>query len=187
VVLGQHAGYKQIKGIERGSATDTYVAAKLWIDNARWRGVPFLLRTGKRMAESRQVVSLVLRTPGKPLPGLPPQANVLTFDLAGNGTIDLSMLVKQPGVALDLEPASVRLPLDDLPNGEPLPPYARLIHDVLLGDRALFTRPDGLSATWKTVGPLLDNRPKPASYAQGSWGPAAARKLAAPHRWLLGQ
>ncbi|GAB2620500.1 glucose-6-phosphate dehydrogenase [Paractinoplanes abujensis] len=187
VVLGQHAGYKQIKGVERGSATDTYVAAKLWIDNPRWRGVPFLLRTGKRMAGSRQVVSLVLRTPDRPLSGLPPQANVLTFDLAGNGTIDQSLLVKRPGVALDVEPGSVRLPLGDLPDGEPLPPYARLIHDVLQGDRALFTRPDGLSATWKTVGPLLENRPKPASYAQGSWGPAAARKLAAPHRWLLGQ
>ncbi|TDO40982.1 glucose-6-phosphate dehydrogenase [Paractinoplanes brasiliensis] len=187
VVLGQHTGYKQIKGVERGSATDTYVAAKLWIDNARWRGVPFLLRTGKRLAESRQVVSLVLRTPAGPFAALPPQSNVLTFDLAGDGTIDQSLLVKRPGVATELEPASVRLPLDNVSNGEPLPPYARLIHDVLLGDRALFTRPDGLSATWKTIEPLLSDRPKPSSYAPGSWGPAAARRLAAPHRWLLGQ
>jgi glucose-6-phosphate 1-dehydrogenase len=187
VVLGQHTGYKSIKGVKRGSATDTYVAAKLWIDNARWRGVPFLLRTGKRMADSRQVVSLVLKTPTAPLPGLPQQANVLTFDLAGNGKIDLSMLVKRPGVALEVEDGSVRLPLEEVPDAVPLPPYSRLIHDVLLGDRSLFTRPDGLSATWKTVEPLLDNRPKPLPYAQGSWGPAAARKLAEPHRWLLGQ
>ncbi|MCY1140091.1 glucose-6-phosphate dehydrogenase [Actinoplanes sp. Pm04-4] len=187
VVLGQHTGYKSIKGVKRGSATDTYVAAKLWIDNARWRGVPFLLRTGKRMAGSRQVVSLVLKTPTAPLPGLPQQANVLTFDLAGNGKIDLSMLVKRPGVALEVEDGSVRLPLEEVPDAVPLPPYSRLIHDVLLGDRSLFTRPDGLSATWKTVEPLLDDRPKPLPYAQGSWGPAAARKLAEPHRWLLGQ
>ncbi|MGK5678396.1 glucose-6-phosphate dehydrogenase [Actinoplanes sp. URMC 104] len=187
VVLGQYKGYKQIEGIKRTSATDTYVAAKLYVDNPRWRGVPFLLRTGKRMAESRQVVSLVLRTPSHPIADLPPQANVLTFDLAGDGKIDLSLLVKRPGVALEVEPGSVRLPLASLENGEPLPPYARLINDVLLGDRSLFTRPDGLAATWKAVGPLLENRPKPVPYAQESWGPTAARKLAAPHRWLLGQ
>ncbi|HET6480593.1 MAG TPA: glucose-6-phosphate dehydrogenase (NADP(+)) [Actinoplanes sp.] len=187
VVLGQYRGYKQIPGVKRGSTTDTYVAAKLWIDNPRWRGVPFLLRTGKRLTESRQVVSLVLKTPTHPMGELPQQANVVTFDLAGDGTIDLSLLVKRPGVALGVEPASVRLPLDELPNGEPLPPYARLLNDVLLGDRSLFTRPDGLSATWKVVGPLLDDPPKLAVYAPGSWGPTAARKLAAPHRWLLGQ
>ncbi|WP_127501645.1 glucose-6-phosphate dehydrogenase [Actinoplanes solisilvae] len=187
VVLGQYTGYKQIPGVRRGSTTDTYVAAKLWIDNARWRGVPFLLRTGKRLASSRQVVNLVLRTPTHPLSGLPQQANVVTFDLAGGGTIDLSLLVKRPGVSTELEPASVRLPLDSLPGSEPLPPYARLLNDVLLGDRSLFTRPDGLSATWKTVGPLLDHRPNPIGYAPGSWGPTAARRLAAPHRWLLGQ
>lgn len=187
VVLGQYTGYKQIPDVKRGSTTDTYVAAKLWIDNARWRGVPFLLRTGKRMASSRQVVNLVLKTPTHPLAGLPQQANVVTFDLAGSGTIDLALLVKRPGVSTDLEPASVRLPLDELPNGEPLPPYARLLNDVLLGDRSLFTRPDGLSATWKAVGPLLDAHPKPIAYAPGSWGPTAARRLAAPHRWLLGQ
>ena len=187
VVLGQHTGYKSIKGVKRGSDTDTYVAAKLWIDNPRWKGVPFLMRTGKRLAAGRQVVSLILKTPPRPLAGLPPQANVLSFDLAGNGTIDLSLLVKKPGVSLEVEPGSVRLPLDTLPDAEPLPPYSRLIHDVLLGDRSLFTRPDGLSATWKTIEPLLSDRPKPSPYAPGSWGPAAARKVAAPHRWLLGQ
>jgi glucose-6-phosphate 1-dehydrogenase len=187
VVLGQHAGYKQIKGIKRGSATDTYVAAKLWIDHPRWRGVPFLLRTGKRMATSAQRVSVVLKTPAHPLPGLPAQSGVLTFDLAGDGAIDLSLLAKKPGVALEAEPAAVRLPLAELPEAEPLPPYVRLIHDVLLGDRSLFTRPDGLAATWKTVAPLLEHRGKPARYQPGSWGPAKARDLVKPGRWLLGQ
>ncbi len=187
VVLGQHAGYKQIKGVRRGSGTDTYVAAKLWIDHPRWRGVPFLLRTGKRMAASAQRVSLVLKTPPRPMPGLPPQAGVLTFDLASDGAIDLSLLVKKPGVELDAEPATVRLPLAEVSDAEPLPPYVRLIHDVLRGDRSLFTRPDGLAVTWKTIGPLLENRPKPARYEPGSWGPAKARELVKPHRWLLGQ
>jgi glucose-6-phosphate 1-dehydrogenase len=187
VVLGQFAGYKDVKGVAKRSSTDTFVAARMWIDNPRWKGVPFLLRTGKRMAAGEQRVSLVLRTPTQPLAGLPPQANVLSFSLAGNGEIDLSLLVKKPGVSMNVDQASFTLPLSGLPNADPLPPYSRLIHDVLLGDRALFTRPDGLAATWKAITPLLENRPRIISYAPGSWGPAKARALASPHRWLLGQ
>jgi glucose-6-phosphate 1-dehydrogenase len=187
VVLGQYAGYKQTKGVRRGSVTDTFVAARVWIDNPRWRGVPFLMRTGKMLAETAQQVSLVLKTPTQPFAKLPPQRNVLSFSLAGNGEIDLSFLAKKPGVALDVEPASIALPLGQITNADPLPAYSRLIHDVLIGDRALFTRPDGLGATWKVIEPLLDNGPKPLSYRPGSWGPTAARALAAPHRWLLGQ
>jgi glucose-6-phosphate 1-dehydrogenase len=187
VVLGQFDGYRDIEGVKSRSRTDTFVAAKLWIDNARWKGVPFLLRTGKRMAASEERVTLVLRTPPHPLPGLPAQATTLTFALAGNGAIEQRMLVKKPGVELEVEPATVTLPLGELPDAEPLPPYVRLIHDVLLGDRSLFTRPDGLAAAWRTVQPILDAPPRLAKYAQGSWGPAAAKKLAAPHRWLTGQ
>jgi glucose-6-phosphate 1-dehydrogenase len=187
VVLGQFTGYREVEGIKARSRTDTYVAAKLWIDNPRWRGVPFLLRTGKRMAQSAQRVSLILRTPEGPFGALPEGSNVLSFSLAGDGEIDLVLLAKKPGVALNLDVASVRLPLANLPDAEPLPPYVRLIHDVLIGDRSLFTRPDGLAAVWKVAGPLLANRPRLASYEQGSWGPARAKRLAAPYGWLLGE
>jgi glucose-6-phosphate 1-dehydrogenase len=187
VVLGQFAGYREVKGVKSRSRTDTYVAAKLWIDNPRWRGVPFFLRTGKRLAGSAQRVSIVLRTPKGPVPKLPGQANVLSFSLAGDGEINLSLLAKKPGVSLEVERATVRLPLAELPDAEPLPPYVRLIHDVLIGDRSLFTRPDGLSAAWKAVEPLLDDRPRPARYEPGSWGPARAARLIAPGRWLVGQ
>ncbi|MCA2216236.1 glucose-6-phosphate dehydrogenase [Jidongwangia harbinensis] len=187
VVLGQFAGYRDVPGVGRRSRTDTYVAARLWIDNPRWRGVPFLLRTGKRLAADEQRVSLVLRTPDHPFAGLAAQSNVLSFALSGSGEIDLGLLAKKPGVELSLRPASVRLPLADLPDAEPLPPYVRLLHDVLVGDRSLFTRPDGLAAVWKVAAPLLADRPRMAPYPPGSWGPARAGKLAAPHRWLLGQ
>ena len=186
-VLGQFDGYRDIEGIGKRSRTDTFVAARLWIDNPRWKGVPFLLRTGKRMAASAQRVTLVLRTPDRPLPKLPPQANALTFSLSGDGQIELRLLAKKPGIELAVEPATVKLPLAELPDAEPLPPYARLIHDVLLGDRSLFTRPDGLAAAWKAVQPILDAPPRLTKYPQGSWGPPAAKKLAAPHRWLAGQ
>jgi glucose-6-phosphate 1-dehydrogenase len=187
VVLGQFEGYHDVPGVDPGSRTDTYVAARLWIDNDRWRGVPFLLRTGKRMAFSRQRVSLVLREPGGTLAELPKNGNVLGFDLSGSGAIDLRLVAKRPGPSLHLDVADIQLHLDQLPNGDPLPPYVRLIHDVLLGDRSLFTRPDGLDAVWRAADPLLQNPPAPQPYAQGSWGPPAARELAAPDGWLLGQ
>jgi glucose-6-phosphate 1-dehydrogenase len=187
VVLSQFTGYRDVAGIQPRSQTDTYVAARLWIDNARWKGVPFYLRTGKRLALTEQRVSIILRTPSAPIPGLPAQSNVLAFSLAGNGEIDLSLLAKRPGPQLLVDAATVHIPLSELAGANPLPPYVRLIHDALIGDRSLFTRPDGLAAVWKVAEPLLSNRPRISTYAPGSWGPAAARTLIAPGRWLLGQ
>jgi glucose-6-phosphate 1-dehydrogenase len=188
VVLGQFAGYRDVPGVAARSSRDTFVAARLWIDNPRWRGVPFYLRTGKRLAATEQRVSLILREPAGPFAGqLPRDSNVLSFSLAGSGEIDLTLVAKKPGPALDLDIAHSSIPLSGLAGADPLPPYVRLIHDTLIGDRSLFTRPDGLAAVWKVAGPLLSNPPKIASYAPGSWGPASARKLIAPGRWLLGQ
>ena len=112
---------------------------------------------------------------------------MLSFSLAGDGEIDLSLMAKKPGPELDLDHARVSLPLSSLAGADPLPPYVRLIHDALIGDRSLYTRPDGLAAAWKVVDPLLSNPPRIAPYAPGSWGPTQARKLIAPGRWLLGQ
>src|SRR3984957_3414125 len=147
VVLGQFKGYLDVPGIAPKSTRDTFVAVRMWIDNPRWRGVPFYLRTGKRLAASRQRVSLILREPAGPLAGqLPAESNVLSFSLSGDGEIDLSMLAKKPGPALNLDPATAAIPLSGLKDADPLPAYVRLIHDVLIGDRSLFTRPDGLAA-----------------------------------------
>ncbi len=188
VVLGQFDGYRDVPGVDPRSSRDTFVAARLWIDSPRWRGVPFYLRTGKRMAASQQRVSLILREPPGPLSGrLPPGANVLSLSLAGDGEIDLSMVVKKPGPALDLDVTRASIPLACLHGADPLPPYVRLIHDALLGDRSLFTRPDGLAAVWDTAGPLLSAPPAVSSYPPGSWGPPEAADLVAPGRWLLGQ
>jgi len=188
VVLGQFTGYRDVPGVAARSGQNTFVAARLWVDNPRWRGVPFYLRTGKRLAETKQRVSLILREPAGPLAGqLPSESNVLSFSLAGDGEIDLSLVAKRPGPALDLDHGTAPLPLAALPGADPLPPYVRLIHDTLIGDRSLFTRPDGLAAVWKAASPLLSDPPRVAPYAPGSWGPDKARKLIAPGRWLLGQ
>jgi glucose-6-phosphate 1-dehydrogenase len=187
VVLGQFAGYRDVPGIDPHSTRDTFVAARLWIDNDRWRDVPFYLRTGKRLAASAQRVSLILREPLGPLAGqLPRDANVLCFSLAGDGEIDLSVATKRPGPGLDLDVAHASIPLASLSGADPLPPYVRLIHDVLLGDRSLFTRPDGLAAVWEVAEPLLSGPPPVSPYAPGSWGPAKAAELIDPGQWLLG-
>jgi glucose-6-phosphate 1-dehydrogenase len=187
VVLGQFEGYRDLDGVDKRSTMDTFVAARLWIDNKRWRGVPFLLRTGKRLAQSHQRVSLILREPTGALSGIPKNGNVLSFELKGDGQIDLKLVAKRPGAKLNLDVTEVSIPLAKLDGADPLPPYVRLIHDVVLGDRSLFTRPDGLAAVWKVAAPLLDDRPRISRYAPGSWGPKSAAKLAAPDGWLLGQ
>jgi glucose-6-phosphate 1-dehydrogenase len=187
VVLGQFEGYRDVDGVADDSTRDTYVAARLWIDNDRWRDVPFLLRTGKRLAATKQAVSLILREPTGTLAHVPKNGNVLTLDLSGTGAIELRLVAKRPGPALDLDVADIGLALDALPDGDPLPPYVRLINDVLIGDRSLFTRPDGLAAVWRAAERLLSDPPAPRPYAPGSWGPDEAAELAAPDGWLLGQ
>jgi glucose-6-phosphate 1-dehydrogenase len=186
VVLGQFEGYRDLDGVDPKSDMDTFVAARLWIDNDRWRGVPFLLRTGKRLARSHQRVSLILREPAGTLADVPKHGNVLSFELKGDGEIALRLVAKKPGAELDLDVAEATVPLANLDGADPLPPYVRLIHDVLLGDRSLFTRPDGLASVWEVAEPLLANRPKPKPYVPGSWGPEEAHELASPDGWLLG-
>ena len=131
---------------------------------------------------------LILREPPGPLAGqLPRRGNVLSFSLAGDGEIDLLLVAKKPGPALDLDVARASIPLASLHGADPLPPYVRLIHDVIIGDRSLFTRPDGLAAVLQVAAPLLNNPPTPVSYPQGSWGPEQARNLITPDHWLLCQ
>ncbi len=185
VVLGQFEGYRDVEGVAEGSRTDTFVAARLWVDNDRWRGVPFLLRTGKRMAVSAQRVTLVLRTPDE-LFGEPAGPGRISLSLSGDGRIDVTTTVKQPGADLRLATGTASLSLDDVSPGEPLPPYASLLHDVLAGDRTLFTTPQGLRAAWEAFAPLLGpDRPEPEPYAPGTWGPARADALAGPDGWVL--
>lgn len=185
VVLGQFAGYRDLDGVADDSTTDTFVAARLWIDDDRWRGVPFLLRTGKRLAAQAQRVTLVLRTPDE-LFGEPAGPGRISLSLAGDGGIDITTTVKQPGPDLRLATGTASLALQDVSPGDPLSPYASLLHDVLAGDRTLFTTPAGLRAAWAAFAPLLGpDRPDPEPYEPGSWGPARADALAGPDGWVL--
>jgi len=185
VVYGQFDGYTGIDGVADDSRTETYVAARLWVDTDRWRGVPFLLRTGKRMAAGQQRVSLLLREPEGPVTDTPGHGNVLSLSLSGSGEVDLQLVVKEPGPDLALARATARLQLADVPGGTPLPPYVSLLHDVLVGDRSLFTSSAGLASAWAAFAPLQEHPPQVHRYAPGSWGPAEADALAEPCGWLL--
>ncbi|MEN0137958.1 MAG: glucose-6-phosphate dehydrogenase (NADP(+)) [Rhodococcus sp. (in: high G+C Gram-positive bacteria)] len=185
VVLGQYEGYRDVDGVADDSTTETFVAARLWVDTDRWHGVPFLLRTGKMLGVSKQRVSLVFRSPQGPLTDIPPDGAVLTFDLSGDGEIDISMVVKEPGPDDSLSVGHLGLPLDTVPLGHALAPYSRLILDVLHGDRSLFTRPDGLAHVWTVADALLRDPPPAKPYPAGSMGPPEAEDLAAPCGWLV--
>jgi len=185
VVLGQYRGYRDLDDVAHDSVTETFVAARMWIDNDRWKGVPFLLRTGKCMAQSNQRVSVVFREPAGGLGDAPVMGNVLSFELSGEGEIHLSLVTKKPGPTLTLGSMAVNLPLGKAFHTPSLPAYARLIHDVLLGDRSLFTRPDGLSHVWKVAETILTRTDPPVAYERGSWGPKEGDALAGPNGWLL--
>ncbi|OMQ15167.1 glucose-6-phosphate dehydrogenase [Modestobacter sp. VKM Ac-2676] len=187
VVLGQFDGYRELDAVPDDSDTDTFVAARLFVDTGRWRGVPFLLRTGKRLAAKQQRVSLVLHRPIGPVHDVPANGNVVSLSLAGAGSLDIDMMAKRPGPELATARARATLDLSQVPGGEPLPPYVSLIHDVLVGDRSLFTTSEGLAQTWRALQPVLDSRPEVHTYEPGSWGPAAANELAGEVGWLLGQ
>jgi glucose-6-phosphate 1-dehydrogenase len=186
VVLGQFEGYRDIDGIAEDSSTDTFIAARLWVDSDRWRGVPFLLRTGKRLAESSQRVTLILRTPEGPVDTVPGHGNVVSLSLSGSGALDIGLVTKEPGPTLALSTARTTLDLKQVPGGTPLPPYVSLINDVLAGDRSLFTTSAGLARAWAAFAPLQDDPPEVQPYRPGSWGPEAAAALAEPCGWLLG-
>jgi glucose-6-phosphate 1-dehydrogenase len=185
VVVGQYEGYRDLPAVQADSRTETFAAVRLWVDNERWDGVPFLLRTGKELAQSHQRVSVVFKEPSDNC-GLPAAGNNLSLELSGEGEIDLSLVAKVPGPTLQLAPASAPIPLGTAYHTQSLPAYSRLIHDVLVGDRSLFTRPDGLAHVWKVASAVLENKPEPVVYPRGSWGPKEADDLIRPEVWLLG-
>jgi glucose-6-phosphate 1-dehydrogenase len=184
VVLGQFRTYNQTEGIAPDSTTDTYVAARLWIDTDRWLGVPFVLRTGKKMAVSAQRVSLIFKPAEGPLHSAGRFPNVLAFDLKGNGAIEIDMTVKKPGPEPEPAESTTRLNLENVAEGG-MTAYTSLIYDVFTGNRSLFTSSAGLAAAFRAFQPLLDQPPAVQTYEDDSWGPAAADQLTDGLGWQL--
>ena len=189
VVRGQYHGYRSEPDVEQDSQTETFVAARVRVDNWRWAGVPFYLRTGKRLAEGRQTVTLVFREPPRQMfrdaPGTWMDQDTLSLELGSDEGISVSFLAKLPGPTIELAPATMRFRYEGSFGSELIEAYERLLHDALLGDRTLFTRGDGIDRAWEIVENVLEDPGPLETYEPGSWGPGAADALIAPHRWCL--
>jgi glucose-6-phosphate 1-dehydrogenase len=191
VVRGQYSGYRAEEGVDPDSDTETFIALKCHIDNWRWAGVPFYLRTGKRMAEGQRIISIAFREPPKSM--FPPGSGVgaqgpdhLTFDLADASKMSLSFYGKRPGPGMRLDKLSLQFAMRDTGlAGEVLEAYERLILDAMRGDRTLFTTAEGIERLWEVSTPLLEAPPPVRLYEQGSWGPKPVHQLIAPHAWRL--
>jgi glucose-6-phosphate 1-dehydrogenase len=191
VVRGQYVGYRQEEGVYPDSDTETFIALKCYIDNWRWAGVPFYLRTGKRLAEGQRIISIAFREPPKSMfpagSGIGSQGpDHLTFDLADAAKMSLSFYGKRPGPGMRLDKLSMQFAMHDTTYiGDVLEAYERLILDAMRGDHTLFTTAEGIERLWEVSMPLLEAPPPVRFYDPGAWGPNAIHQLIAPHAWRL--
>jgi glucose-6-phosphate 1-dehydrogenase len=191
VVRGQYKGYRQEKGVAADSQTETFVALRAEVDNTRWKGVPFYLRTGKCLAQSRQVITIgfdepVMRLFPKSHHAPKWRGNKLEVDFADPGSIHAHFMTKEPGPQMLLEPAEMTFHYkDSFQEANNLEAYEHLILEAMLGNRALFTRSDGIERLWEVAAPLLENPLPVQSYAKGSWGPDSIEDVISPNEWAL--
>jgi glucose-6-phosphate 1-dehydrogenase len=180
-VRGQYDGYRSIDGVAPDSTTETFVALRLDIENWRWAGVPFFIRTGKRLPATQTELRLVFKEPPRlgfaalatrrgeaqpnqlvikldPTTGIRLIVDAHRADIAGSAPIELDMEFSAEG-------------------GEGPTPYEVLLHAAMVGDSTRFTRQDGVEETWRVMQPLLDDPPPVQPYAPGTWGPKAANDL----------
>jgi glucose-6-phosphate 1-dehydrogenase len=184
-VRGQYDGYLDTEGVAAGSTTETFAALRLDIQNWRWSGVPFFIRTGKHLGATQTEVRLVFKRPPKLgffTPDHRPEPDQLVLKLDPTTGVRLRLDARRadaPGpesITLDMEFAQE--------GGEGATPYEVLLHAAMVGQSTRFTRQDGVEETWRIMQPLLDEPPAVHSYAPGSWGPAAADEIVAGYgRW----
>ena len=180
VVRGQYRGYRETEGVPPDSDNDTFVALQVAVDNWRWAGVPFFLRTGKCLAQSRQVVTLGFKEPPRRMFELDDDVldpNLLTLDIGDPGAISATFLAKQPGPTMLLDTARMEFAYDRSFGTEmQLEPYERLLHDAMIGDRTLFTTHGaGSSACGRSPSPA-EGPAAGAALRAGHLGPARGRR-----------
>jgi glucose-6-phosphate 1-dehydrogenase len=194
MVRGQYEGYRDQDRVAPDSDTETFVALKVFVDNWRWAGVPFYLRTGKRLAESRRVLTIAFNKPPRRMFPLDCRHvaesfgwDHLTFELGDPGSISTSFLAKVPGPGIQLGQAHMNFSYATSFGGpeQALEAYERLIHDVMVEDRTLFTTSRAIDRLWEVSQPVLEAPPPVQPYEPASWGPAPAEELIAPRRWHL--
>ncbi|MGC1796909.1 MAG: hypothetical protein WA713_12550, partial [Candidatus Acidiferrales bacterium] len=175
LVRGQFVGYHNEPGVAPDSQVETFAALRLEVDSWRWAGVPFLIRTGKRLAVTATEVLVKLRQP--PLTKLPPGSNYFRFRLGPDLSLSLGARVKRPGPTLQTMGTELSAVSSDESNE--MEAYERLLTDAMKGDSLLFVRQDAVEAAWAIVNPILGNVVPVLPYQPGSWGPPEAAQLAA--------
>lgn len=188
-VRAQYVDYHQAPGVAPASQTPTYAALKLYVDNWRWQGVPFYIRSGKALAEKMSAINIVFKRPPLDMFRLQdrPQTapNVLTIAVQPDEGIHLGFDAKVPDTAQELHKVEMHFHYRDAFPDKTLPDaYERLLLDALNGDAALFARSDEIEYAWRLIDPVLQgwagaDAPPLTTYARGSWGPAAADGLLA--------
>lgn len=189
VVEGREAaGYREQPDVAADSEVETFAAVRAWIDNERWRGVPFFLRTGKRLPRRATEVVLGLREAAEcrlfeQAAALPP--NHITLHLQPEEAISVTFRAKEPGRGRQIASVPMRFAYAGTFAEQPGEAYERLIADAMTGDQALFLREDGVERAWEIVEPALRAAGPVHRYPAGTWGPGAADDLIAPHTWHL--
>jgi glucose-6-phosphate 1-dehydrogenase len=176
-VRGQYDGYRAIDGVAKGSSTETYAALRLEIENWRWAGVPFFIRTGKRLPATQTELRLVFKRPPR-----------LGFGVAGHAEPNQIVVKLDPTTGIRIQVDAHRADLARIApieldmefaaeGGEGPTPYEVLLHAAMTGQSTRFSRQDGVEETWRVMQPLLDAPPPVESYEPGTWGPRAADAL----------
>jgi glucose-6-phosphate 1-dehydrogenase len=170
LIRGQYAGYRQEPGVSPDSCVETYAAARLFIDNERWQGVPFYLRAGKGLPTTATEVIVRFKCPEQSL--APDCTTALTdyyrFRISPEVMIAIGARIKKLGASFEGAPIEL---LAHQEARDQTDPYERLLTDAAKGDPMLFTRQDGVEESWRIVEPVLGDPSPPREYARGTWGP----------------
>ena len=189
LVRGQYRGYRDEENVPADSEVETFVALRLEIDNWRWAGVPFFLRTGKRLPERRGEAIIVF----KEIPHMlfrqlgmeHLEANRLAIRIQPDEGVSLSFTVQKPGAQIELDRASLDFRYGTAFDTPLVEAYEILLLEAMRGDHMLFTRQDGVERAWEILQPILEAPSKTVEYEPGAWGPSQANELITPRRWIV--
>ena len=197
-VRAQYDGYHEAEGVVPNSQTPTYALLKLQVDNWRWKGVPFYLRSGKALKEKTSQIVIQFKEPPHVLFPLPDNyqitSNVLAICVQPDEGVHLRFEAKVPDTAAEMRSVLMDFHYEDSFGSEAIPDaYERLLLDTIQRDASLFARSDGIETAWRIIDPILEGWHSPQAplmtrYKPGSWGPAEADELLAQEgrKWLRG-
>jgi glucose-6-phosphate 1-dehydrogenase len=186
-VRGQYIGYRNEPDVAPDSQADTYAAVQVFIDNWRWAGVPFNLRTGKCLHRKITEISMSFRqVPYSVFRGtdaVPLGRDALVIRIQPDEGISLHLNIKKPGLGFLLDRAELDFDYQSAYSTPLIEAYETLILEAMAGDHTLFTRSDEVERGWEVIAPVVERRPRVHFYEKGSWGPVAADELILPRHW----